>query len=299
MQKPLVLELQQLASNSNVDLSDLLHNTLSVAAKLGRDDLKKWANSELHGYKGDARFNLPAYRHVRGELAIYHPELGTVAFRAIPQDLYEEIVPINITESVSSLKHLILHETTPNVVYDFSPDQEKLFRSLPVEALRRYRVTRLVGKNRIYGLLDSVRTTILEWALTLEKEGVLGEGLFFSNEEKEVVKNINIQNFQGVLGNVEAGASVTQTNSLQIKASDFSTLSHYLSENGVNDDDVSDLKHALEEDPYPQSIQSLGPKVSKWASNMIMKAASGSWNVGIAAAGGLIADALGKYYGLK
>ncbi|PVY24719.1 hypothetical protein C7413_126108 [Paraburkholderia silvatlantica] len=112
------------------------------------------------------------------------------------------------------------------------------------------------------------------------------------------MQNFNINNFQGVLGNVEAGASVTQTNTQQVMAADFPSLVQHLASRGVSEVDLCELQLAVQEDPQPRSIDHLGPKVSAWMSNMLMKAASGTWNIGIAAAGGFLAEALGKYYGI-
>lgn len=299
MAKSIVLELQELASDGDHDINDLLRKTLMVATKLEVKEFRAWASAELHGYTGEARQTLPPYRQIRGEMSLYHPSLGTVAFRALPQQLYKELVLINVTESVASLVHLLDREQTDSVCYDFSPEQERILKSLPVESLKRYRATRTVSKNRIMALLDAVRTTILEWALTLEKDGIMGEGLSFSAKEKRaVMQNFNINNFQGVLGNVEAGASVTQTNTQQVMAADFPSLVQHLASRGVSEVDLCELQLAVQEDPQPRSIDHLGPKVSAWMSNMLMKAASGTWNIGIAAAGGFLAEALGKYYGI-
>ncbi|MEF9443331.1 hypothetical protein OWS73_33475 [Burkholderia sp. 1B3(2022)] len=299
MAKSIVLELQDLASDGDHDINDLLRKTLMVATKLEVKEFRAWATAELHGYTGEARKTLPPYRLIRGEMSLYHPTLGPVAFRALPQQLYNELVLINVTESVASLIHLLDRERTDSVVYDFSPEQERILRSLPVESLKRFRATRTVAKNRIMALLDAVRTTILEWALTLEKDGIMGEGLSFSEKEKRaVMQTFNINNFQGVLGNVEAGASVTQTNTQQVMAADFASLAQHLAGRGVSQGDLDELQCAVQEDPKPRSIEHLGPKVSAWVSNMVMKAASGTWNIGIAAAGGFLAEALGKYYGI-
>jgi hypothetical protein len=58
------------------------------------------------------------------------------------------------------------------------------------------------------------------------------------------------------------------------------------------------LEHAVRHDPKPQSVAELGPKVSAWVGKMVGKAAAGSWEIGIATAGGFLANALSKYYGI-
>ena len=38
-------------------------------------------------------------------------------------------------------------------------------------------------------LVDGVRNTILEWSLRLEADGIVGDGLSFNPEEKEIRKS--------------------------------------------------------------------------------------------------------------
>jgi len=42
----------------------------------------------------------------------------------------------------------------------------------------------IIQRNRLIGILDTVRTTILEWSLKLEEDGIIGEGMSFSPQEK-------------------------------------------------------------------------------------------------------------------
>ena len=102
-----------------------------------------------------------------------------------------------------------------------NPAQQKLlldvqgdFPMQPVRSLARTQVTKII---------DVVRTTILEWALRLEGEGILGDGLTFTQEEKEKAAastNIHIDTFQGILGNV-SHSEVHQNLEMTVKRGDF------------------------------------------------------------------------------
>jgi hypothetical protein len=64
-----------------------------------------------------------------------------------------------------------------------------------------------------WNILDQVRNLVLNWTLELEKAGVLGEDMTFTEEEKKEAAPVsahyfNIQNV-GVLGNVSDNASVS------------------------------------------------------------------------------------------
>jgi hypothetical protein len=69
-----------------------------------------------------------------------------------------------------------------------------------------------------------------------------------------------------------------------------------LSEKGIGEEDIADLEAALEEEPHAVDGK-LGPKVAGWFGRMVKKAADGTWKIGIGAAGTLLAEAIGRYYG--
>ena len=60
-----------------------------------------------------------------------------------------------------------------------------------------------IDKSQFNRILESVRTIILNWALELECDGILGEEMIFNSEEKEIAneKNYTINNFFGDVSN--------------------------------------------------------------------------------------------------
>lgn len=298
MTKSVVIELQELASSGTNDIGDVLRKALMVATKLGLAEFRQWVLAELNGYTGEFREHIPDYRIIYGELKAYNPMRGLIPLQ-VPHQMHDLLSEIRVSESVHSLEQLLDNEDTGTVVYDFTREQEQLLMSMQRDYVQ-FRPTRSVGVNRVAAILSAVRTTILDWALALEADGILGEGILFSEREKQAaMHNINIQNFQGVLGNIDGGSSVTQTNSQKIVAADFSSLERHLTENGVGKEDVEELGRALNHDPIPQSTTQFGPKVSAWIGKMVGKAATGGWDISIATAGGFLANALSKYYGLS
>ena len=166
------------------------------------------------------------------------------------------------------------------------------------------RPTLIINNSEIYGIVDAVRNTILNWALKLEEEGILGEGMTFTNKEKDKAKedsniNINVRDihsFQGILGGVEQ-SSVTQNLKMSVKQNDFNSLSEYLMSNSVPEEDIIELKEAINIDPSPEKKGVFGNKVSNWIGKMISKSASGTWQISAGAAGNLLAKAISTYYG--
>lgn len=50
------------------------------------------------------------------------------------------------------------------------------------------------SKCEIYQILSNVRNKILEWALVLEDNGIIGEGMAFTDEEKKKAQDTGIVN---------------------------------------------------------------------------------------------------------
>ena len=158
---------------------------------------------------------------------------------------------------------------------------------------------RVVSRSQVVAILDKVRTGVLEWALKLESEGITGDGISFTETEKQIAKkstHITIQNFQGVIGDV-THSTVTQNLDLTVKTGEIKSLIDYLKAQGVGKEDLSELQTAIADDPSPTSRENFGPKVSSWMGNMVGKAASGTWKIGMGVATGLLSNAIATYYG--
>jgi len=162
----------------------------------------------------------------------------------------------------------------------------------------------VLQRSQIAEILDAIRNAILEWALKLESEGILGDELSFSDDEKRkassstVIQHVENLNFQGVLGSVTE-SNLTQNLQMTIHKDDIDGLKNYLSSLKIEKDDIEELEKALHVDPRPSKAQQFGQKVSSWIGNMVQKSASGGWEIGVAVAGQLLAQAISAYYGIK
>lgn len=294
MPQSIVLQLQDLASDGKYEISDLLRKALLVATKLNLNEHRDWILSELNGYRDSSL--LPEYRIIHGDLRAQNPYHGLIPFILPHADLMETVTKIRLSESVSSIEQLVSSEKKGSICFFFGPEQEAaLMRMQGNYALRPLRV---VGGNVLLAVIQSVRTRILEWALSLEAAGILGEGLSFSERERSVAmtnKTIQIQNFQGVLGDV-SGGSITQSNT--ITPGNFDSLAQYLKEQGVQSREIKELEIAIADDPEPMQSGVFGGKVGAWIGRMVGRAASGGWDISVSTAGTLLAAAITKYYGL-
>jgi hypothetical protein len=157
-----------------------------------------------------------------------------------------------------------------------------------------------VSEGNFIEILNSVRNRILDFILAIEKqEPEAGESV--SSPEKRIEPDKVTQTFYTTVYGGSANIVGTATHSkvtFSITPNDFASLEQFLRQNEVSDEDIAELQQALVEEPPPTDQKKFGPRISAWLGKMVAKAAEGSWNTSIAAAGNLLAQAIMKYYGL-
>lgn len=320
MEKCAVIELQILCQDESKSVTQLLRHALVIATKLNIQDFVEWCNNELKGYIGyKEKGNIPKYRIFVGDL--YALELGTN--NRIPvrfdEDILHNLKIKILPESVTEINDWLVRDNKEYVMLNLDKDLEKicldlfdkivvqkyqnmgLSRSLlPHGVLPKYHPFLIISKSSLVNISNNVRQVILEWALELEKQGILGESLVFTREEKEVATNnpnIHIGNFQGILGNVN-NSQVQQNNTLSVQQNDFDSLKEFLKSKNIADEDIFELQTAIQSDPQPTMQNNFGDKVSAWFGKMMTKAASNAWQIELAIASNLLTQALNNFYGL-
>ena len=185
----IITELQKEAMDTNVRISDLLRKALLVAKKLKIQDIETWIFSELNGY--EKKEDIPKYRHIKGEIKAFNNYSGIW-------------IPIMFTEGDSKTHHALTHQTCGQPISELESllenDSDMLGMKYSSDTEARlmkaanspFPPMLLVPESSLYGILDRIRTTILEWALKLEEQGIVGENLSFSQKEKEAASSVTI-----------------------------------------------------------------------------------------------------------
>ena len=296
MTESIVLKLQSLASDPTSDVEELLNKALIVSRKLRIKKFRKWCDVELEGYIDQV---LPDYRKFKGELKVFNPYHGLQPF-IIRDDMDELVTAIEVNISIGEIMNLLKQEG--DMPYKPLPNLAKKQLMEMQDSYAKLEPRVVFHRSQLMGIPTKVRSIILNWALQLEEDGILGEGLKFSDKEKEIAMSVNhysIQNMQGIAGNVSGASTVNQNNTMNISKMNFEDLAQYLMSNKVSFADINDLKDAVNIDPIPTEPNKLGKNVSDWIGKMIGKSASGSWDIGVSAAGTLLAESISKFYGLS
>lgn len=193
----IVKELQIDALDENMRASVLLRKALVVANKLRLKDFEEWANKELSGYLETE--TCPNYRMMTGEVKAWNPYRGWIPVYFESSEQAELFSKRACGQSIPELEGLSLKSDR---VYSmpFPKKNELEF----VESNRGLTNPGLhVPPTRLCGIIETVKTIILQWTLKLEEDGILGEGLTFSAQEQEKALNSpasHVTNFYGPVG---------------------------------------------------------------------------------------------------
>lgn len=179
----LVEELQRDALNSSVSVGDLLRKALVVASKLDLSDFRAWVESELLGYDdGD----VPSYRIMRGKVMAMNPAVGYIPVRFIDAKTERTYATHYHKGAVGVVEALLARDSRGETFgIDFPPEvQHNLMQDDPDPMSTQVQVTR----SHLVKVVESVRNAVLEWSLKLEQEGIVGDGMSFSGNERQIAK---------------------------------------------------------------------------------------------------------------
>lgn len=175
----LIPQLVNAALDPHTSVASLLRHALVAANRLSLVDLADWMSSELNGYK---TASLPEYRKLRGTLICEREFGGWMPLEVTHAATLNMVSQRPFYQSIPELERVI-SSGGPLVVF-FPPRNEVYLRSL-MRPPTRPAVE--IQASQIFGLIELVRSRILQWALDLESKGVMGEGMSFTLQERQIV----------------------------------------------------------------------------------------------------------------
>lgn len=179
----LVPELVNMASDPTVSTTDLLRRALVVARRLAVPEIVDWINFELTGYRSGG---IPEYRLLRGQLVAENPMRGPIPVVA-PPEISDLIGQFPVGQSIPELVHLLRSDT--GIFHHFTGNiEQSLIRMIRDGSGVAMRPALKFAAVQIEGIIETVRSRILDWALDLEGRGIVGEGMSFTPQEKQAVQ---------------------------------------------------------------------------------------------------------------
>ena len=223
----LVLELQRDAMDEHKSVVSLLQKARAVSGKLNVLTIKDWIEHELEGYPNGA--DVPSYREVVGQLVCANPYGGYITINVENAEVRKLFTTRRAGEPLPALLDLISSDcSSRKILMSYLPEQADIITSMMANPQEPFLSVEFSVIRRI---IASVRTRILDFAIDLETQGILGEGMAFSNDEKERASHIsytlNIENMTG--SQIQQGTtSSTQSYSQSLDIAGLSSFTEKL-----------------------------------------------------------------------
>jgi hypothetical protein len=288
----LVHELTEMASDPSVSTVDLLRRALVAARRLDVLELVAWIDSELNGYRNG---EVPEYRKIKGQLVAEHPHRGPIPFLLPPDEIAEMITDFAVRQSVPELAQLA--QSKSGLYCHFPPDIEHaLIGMMQAGTGVTLRPALKFSPVQAQGIIEIVRSRILEWTLDLEEQGVLGEGMRFSQEEKQAVQQhyhfSNVSGSQIQIGSHASSQSQDNRTTVDLEAlrSLIGALESAIARSQAKGDAVEELRAEL----ATLKAQAASPK-PKW--EIIKATASSLKTIAEGALGNILGDLSKQHLG--
>jgi AbiTii len=300
----LLTDLISQLSEPQPSLIDALMKTKVLLHTVGRRDLAEWVNNEINGYANEAL--LPSYRvisaNVMGDITnnafsyTDHP-LPTMH---LSSDQRKRIEQLEMRHSIAVLEGLA-KQGEQGLQFPLPLEYSVLFNKVLGNGYKVQKAWCDVGIGRFAQITTQVRSKLLDFLLEInEKVG--------SDMSEEAVKRIaQAPETASMFNNAIFGDNVTilvgdhsqQNVRITVERGNFDSLAAFLRTKGVEEGDITALKNAVDSDAASPEVTAkrLGSETRSWLSRMMDKAINAAWQIEIGVAGGLLTNALSKYYG--
>jgi hypothetical protein len=291
------------AVESSTPLPDLLRSCKVLAARLQNDQLLNWLNMELEGYPTVDL--LPDYRCIKVQsYGNFYGAFGLQLKNALippstmPDEFHEGISNAYVYESVSALESIVKNNNGEQLKISWPADLIAYYGDQIYQNMICLAAWRQISLSTLVGILDTIRSRLLNFALELEKIDPQIGSLEKNSRNIPPERVSQIVNTV-IMGSVERVSIVDNSLNLQVEVTtgDIQSLKEYIIKNGVSNEDAQTLVILLEEMKITRET-GWSTSLNEWFSRMILKAASGSWEVGVAVAANVLTTAITKYLGL-
>ncbi|HEU5475825.1 MAG TPA: hypothetical protein VFV67_34750 [Actinophytocola sp.] len=307
-------EIIESASGDDVPVSSLLRKVKVLASRIGTGDLAKWVEHELVGYSNSDE--LPSYRgpfeaevlgHFSGPMGsgLNNAPIPPSAF---PENLREGyLFKVAFPQPIAELQELGKAKSADNLGSPWPADaismtnymlQQGRIKLYPYMGLMQ--ATRRVSPQQLSAIIDTVRSRVLDLALTLEgvSPGVGERG----------TSKIDTATAQTIINNIYGGS-----NNVAIQSSDFhqeiaapprgdeAALISSLASIGISESQIGELRDALRadrEEAGGQAPDTPGPRVNAWLGKLTLGAANASGKIATSAIGGVVGGLIKSYFGI-
>jgi hypothetical protein len=295
--------------DTDKSISSPLLKTKVLASRLQNDVLLNWVSNELKGY--DNSSDLPDYRkysgnitgtYINGHMQYNNQPVPTIGLKS---EFEEVLRSMNFNQSIASLEILKGENKSGTLEYTFPAELTGLiqqnWRKMGNPYLQLINCKKSIPISAVVEILSFVRNNLLDFMLKIDSEfGNITEieELKTKKDEIATIMNQTIINNSGDGNVVNTGAKAKISATISINKGSKEELAKHLQDIGLTKADTAELVELIDTEEPNFENKTFGQKVNTWTQKMLGKALDGSWNIGIGAAGNLIAEAIKTYYGM-
>ena len=182
----LVIELEKEALDEKISVESLLRKAYLVARKLKLKEFEDWIIKEQNGYEGE----VPDYRMINGNYKAWNPYRGWMPVILTPEmGKFMSKIPLHTT--ISSLTETYISHKN-DIQFTLGAELNNWLNKTTDGFETQFVFD--TSRSEIYRILSTVRNKILDWSLLLEENGIIGEGMTFTEEEKKKAQDTWIIN---------------------------------------------------------------------------------------------------------
>lgn len=288
------------ATDDSVSTSNLLRKVQVAAARLGAEEVVTWVKRELNGYPSVD--NLPPYRSARDMIVqgVFTGPMRSTLTHDLPRPIVDAenwsrwfrsafVHPVAELEAFAAEEGDSRFEWPTYIVKRYEATETFRF-----EYHVLYSVHQVLTRQMLRGLVDSIRTAALDFAIALQLANpdagsVGGPTIESDSKVASVVYNVT-NNVTGHGTNIAAGSSITQTST--INTGDRDGLREELAKVGLDAAAADEFADALDADG---SIE--GAQVKSFLARVKSGAVKVSTDVGIKIVTGQLAALAMEYLG--
>ena len=295
--------------DTDKSISSPLLKTKVLASRLQNDVLLNWVSNELKGY--DNSSDLPDYRkykgnitgtYINGHMQYNDQPVPTIGLK---REFEEVLRSMDFNQSIASLEILKGENKSGTLEHTFPAELTGLiqqnWRKMGNPYLQLINCKKSISVNAVVEILSYVRNNLLDFMLKIDSEfGNITEieELKTKKEEIATIMNQTIINNSGDGNVVNTGEKANISATININKGSKDELVKHLQDIGLSKTDTAELVEIIDTEEPNFENKTFGQKVNTWTQKMLVKALDGSWNIGIGAAGNLIAEAIKAYYGM-
>lgn len=290
----------ELATDIQQPLSVLLRQCILLSYELKNDSLKTWANQELNGYTDPD--TLPKYRVITaGATGVFR---GGLAFpaetRHIPALSMDEghrwaAETVRLAEPVSSYENHLKSDGHA-LTYQWDANMIAYYQTRFVRGYALVTASQEVSFGAIAGVLDTIRTRVLNMALEIREE--IGESdadlkkVKADPAEAAKVNHIVVNQIYG--GTVYMGGSGMQNINVQnIAVGNWQDLRKALLTLKVDEGEIGELSNAIQQDG-----KTMGERVKGWIGRNATKVFDHGLQVGTSVGTTLLTNYVKQHLGI-